>query len=155
MRSLSNFVEIRKKKENYEEENRLLRAGFPQSVKKASQSLPRQAAKNHHFRPRPIMRSPRGIAAVVAAKNMPPAHFLNAATWTKILLAPQTCELTAIVGIGAPARAQRSGSRGERRRSAMSELSASAGSEGYVACGDEVRCSGAPFVENPTSFLTG
>ena len=38
---------------------------------------------------------------------------------------------------GAPARAQRSGSRGERRRSEMSELSALAGSEGYGACADE------------------
>ncbi len=38
---------------------------------------------------------------------------------------------------GAPARAQRSGSRGERSRSEMSELSPSGGSEGYAACGDD------------------
>lgn len=38
---------------------------------------------------------------------------------------------------GAPTRAQRSGSRGERRSSGMSELSAAAGSEGYGACSDE------------------
>lgn len=37
---------------------------------------------------------------------------------------------------GAPARAQRSGSRGERSRSEMSELSPQGGSEGYGACGD-------------------
>ncbi len=38
---------------------------------------------------------------------------------------------------GAPMRAQRSGSHGERSRSGMSELSPSGGSEGYGACGDE------------------
>ena len=38
---------------------------------------------------------------------------------------------------GVPARAQRSGSRGERSRSEMSELSPTGGSEGYAACGDE------------------
>ena len=38
---------------------------------------------------------------------------------------------------GAPARAQRSGSRGERRSSEMNELSPPGGSEGYEACDDE------------------
>ena len=38
---------------------------------------------------------------------------------------------------GAPTRAQRSGSRGERSRSEMSELSPSGGSEGYGARGDD------------------
>ncbi len=37
---------------------------------------------------------------------------------------------------GAPARAQQSGSRGERSHSGISELSPSGGSEGYGACGD-------------------
>ena len=37
---------------------------------------------------------------------------------------------------GAPAQAQRSGLRGERSRSGMSELSPLGGSEGYGACGD-------------------
>lgn len=40
---------------------------------------------------------------------------------------------------GAPRRAQRSGSYGERSRSEMSELPPSGGSEGYGACGDAVR----------------
>lgn len=39
--------------------------------------------------------------------------------------------------IGAPMRAQRSGSYGERSCSEMSELSPQGGSEGYGACGDE------------------
>ncbi|MEY8259693.1 hypothetical protein AALA80_05035 [Oscillospiraceae bacterium 50-60] len=39
--------------------------------------------------------------------------------------------------IGVPARAQRSGSRGERSRSGMSELSPQGGSEGYGVCGDD------------------
>ena len=39
---------------------------------------------------------------------------------------------------GAPARAQQSGSRGERRGSGVSELSCTHGSEGYAACPDEV-----------------
>ena len=38
--------------------------------------------------------------------------------------------------LGAPARAQRSGSCGERRSSEMCELSPEGGSEGYGACGD-------------------
>ena len=38
---------------------------------------------------------------------------------------------------GVPAQAQRSGLRGERKHSGMSELSAQAGSEEYVACADE------------------
>ena len=38
---------------------------------------------------------------------------------------------------GAPARAQRSGSRGESRSSEMNELSPPGGSEGYEACDDE------------------
>ena len=38
---------------------------------------------------------------------------------------------------GAPARAQRSGSRGESRSSEMRELSPPGGSEGYEACDDE------------------
>ena len=41
-----------------------------------------------------------------------------------------------------PAKAQRSGFRGERSRSEMSELSPSGGSEGYGACGDAL--SGSP-----------
>ena len=40
---------------------------------------------------------------------------------------------------GAPARAQRSGSRGESRSSGMRELSPPGGSEGYGACDDEGR----------------
>ena len=40
--------------------------------------------------------------------------------------------------IGAPARAQRSGSRGERSRSGMSELSPQGGSEGYGVRSDDV-----------------
>nr|WP_295759697.1 DNA cytosine methyltransferase [uncultured Oscillibacter sp.] len=39
---------------------------------------------------------------------------------------------------GAPMRAQRSGSHGERSRSEMSELPPTGGSEGYGACGDAV-----------------
>ena len=39
--------------------------------------------------------------------------------------------------IGAPARAQRSGSRGERSHSGTSELTPQGGSEGCEACGDE------------------
>lgn len=39
--------------------------------------------------------------------------------------------------VGAPMRAQRSGSHGERSRSGMSELSPQGGSEGYGTCGDE------------------
>ena len=38
---------------------------------------------------------------------------------------------------GAPTRAQRSGSRGERRSSGMSELPPIGGSEGYAACNDD------------------
>ena len=38
---------------------------------------------------------------------------------------------------GAPTRAQRSGSRGERRSSGMSELPPIGGSEGYAACDDD------------------
>ena len=40
--------------------------------------------------------------------------------------------------VGDPARAQRSGSRGERRGSGVSELSCTHGSEGYAACPDDV-----------------
>ena len=45
---------------------------------------------------------------------------------------------------GAPAQAQRSGLRGERRSSGMSELSALAGSEGYGACDDTGGLGSAP-----------
>ena len=46
------------------------------------------------------------------------------------------CEESAF--IGAPARIQRSGSRGERSHSGATELSPPGGSEGCTACGDTV-----------------
>ena len=70
-----------------------------------------------------LVKEPRRVSPLWRRKG----HNLFSAaacTWTKILLTLQTCELTANGGYtGDPAEAPRSGFGGERRHSAVSELS--------------------------------